>query len=125
MCRKILFAMLATTLALFVAMESGLGQDKKPDIRGIVKTVSPSKKGGEIGFLLVEGPKGQTYDKASIRVTADTKIFKLDGADRKPATLKDLKVGQTVEAKFVGPIAESYPVQAKAGEIVIVSEEKK
>jgi hypothetical protein len=35
-------------------------------------------------------------------------------------TVDDLAEGQEVEAWFVGPVAESYPVQARAGKVVIV-----
>ena len=35
-------------------------------------------------------------------------------------TFADLTVGQTVAAWFTGPVAESYPVQVKASQIVIV-----
>ena len=40
--------------------------------------------------------------------------------ERRPATFEALQVGQKVEAWFTGPVAESYPVQAVASDIVIL-----
>ncbi|MSU77718.1 MAG: hypothetical protein EXS16_06445 [Gemmataceae bacterium] len=108
-----------------VAFTSEIGQAQeaaKPDIRGTIKSVNITKNAKDIlAVILVEGPKGQPNDKASIRVTKATKLFILTGKDRKAAKVEDLKVGVNVEAKFVGPVAESYPVQANAGEIVILA----
>ena len=109
--------------ALAFCASVGLGQGiTKPDIRGTIKSADIPKNAKDIlAVILVEGPKGQPNDKASIRVTKATKLFILTGKDRKAAKVEDLKVGVNVEAKFVGPVAESYPVQANAGEIVILA----
>jgi hypothetical protein len=76
--------------------------------------------------LLIEGPqtKDTVYDKASVKLTPQTSIKMLVGKELKDAKLADLKVGSKVEAVFIGPVAESYPVQATAGEIVIIEAAK-
>ena len=102
------------------------GQKAAVDVRGTIKKVTPAPKASEksevLGLLLVEGPRDPkvAHDKASVRVTVATKIFQKLGTERKPAMFSDLKEGQQIEATFVGPVGESYPVQAAAREIVIL-----
>ena len=56
--------------------------------------------------------------KAEVRLTAHTRVLNRDG---RPAAAAQLTVGQTVQAWFTGPVAESYPVQATADVIVIAA----
>ncbi len=92
-----------------------------PDIRGAITSITLGS-GDVIGSVRIEGTidDDTSYDKAIVRVEGDTKIFRHDGEQLIEATFADLAVGQTVEAWFTGPVAESYPVQAKASQIVIV-----
>lgn len=94
---------------------------KKVDVRGEITSLTRNDSKQVPGFLMVEGNKTEdtSVDKASVRVTDKTEIFK-SGTDKK-ATFGDLKKGQTVEVNFVGPVAESYPVQAAAGKITILT----
>ena len=55
-----------------------------------------------------------------MRVEGDTRILRQVGNAMMEVTFADLTVGQTVEAWFTGPVAESYPVQVKTSQIVIV-----
>jgi hypothetical protein len=55
-----------------------------------------------------------------VTVTEDTRIHVQHGSEFEEATFSDLQVGQYVEAVFAGPVAESYPVQATASEIVVL-----
>jgi len=98
--------------------------EKKPDFRGTIAMASAGKGKDLLGSLLVEGSRGQTRDKAWIHITKDTKIFKLDGKDRKAATFEDLKVGVRVDARFVGVQLPSNPPQEYAAVIVILASEK-
>ena len=61
---------------------------KKPDIRGAITKLTPGKKA--LGTLLIEGKVKN--DKALVTVNNETKLFKLDGKDRKPAKFEDLKL---------------------------------
>lgn len=106
-----------------------LGQGEKPakaDIRGTIKKVTALGLKDVIGSIMVDGMKEKDteYDKAFVRITKKTKIEKLEGKERKPATFKDLKEGAVVEAVFDGPVAESYPVQAIAGAVLILPAKK-
>ena len=97
--------------------------DRNPDIRGEITSLTPGS-GDTLVTILIEGKvePDTGYDKASLRVAKDTEVFRLQGADQVEAEWSDLAEGQKVEAWFEGPVAESYPVQAKAGRIVILSD---
>jgi hypothetical protein len=73
----------------------------------------------ELPVLLVvdDGAFDRTVDRASVSVTADTVVWLLKGGQGTPA---DLGAGQMVSVWFDGPVAESYPVQARAGVIRIL-----
>ena len=92
-----------------------------PDIRGVITSITDGS-GDVIGSVRIEGAIDQdtAYDKAVVRVESDTRILLQAGNAMMEVTFGDLMVGQTVEAWFTGPVAESYPVQAKASQIVIV-----
>ncbi|MSQ95090.1 MAG: hypothetical protein EXR98_11120 [Gemmataceae bacterium] len=98
-------------------------EDKKPDLRGII---TKAEKGeGLLGTFLIEEKGGKPYEKVYAHVTKDTRIFKLDGKDRKAATFEDLKIGVRVEAISSGKFTKKDPPQTKAVEIVILPAEMK
>jgi len=94
-----------------------------PDIRGAITSISAGD-GDVIGSVRIVGAIAQdtAYDRAVVRVESDTRILRGAGNATMEVTFGDLTVGQTVEAWFTGPVAESYPVQAKASQIVILAE---
>ncbi|KAF0209449.1 MAG: DUF3221 domain-containing protein [Actinomycetota bacterium] len=92
----------------------------EPSIRGTITSLTPGD--GNLGAIMVEGTAGAgtSYDKASVNVTGTTKVL-LRGADGYGRlTYAELKVGDAVEVWFTGAVAESYPVQATGGTIVVV-----
>jgi beta-N-acetylhexosaminidase len=88
-----------------------------PSIRGTVTRVSPD----EPRTVLVEENPGEESgsNKASVRLTGDTRVLRRSGEAVQRAAPADLAVGQTVSVWFTGPVRESFPVQADAGTIVI------
>jgi len=92
------------------------------DVRGKITSISVGATNPALGTVLIEGKveKDTTVDKASARVTAETSIFRMEESKKVAGKFSDLKVGQTVEASFTGPVSESYPVQGVASEIVIL-----
>ena len=92
-----------------------------PDIRGVITSITEGS-GDVIGSVRIEGAiaPDTTYDKAVVRVEGDALLFRQVGNAMTEITFADLTVGQPVAAWFTGPVAESYPVQAKASQIVIV-----
>ena len=115
-------------LPLLIAACANLGGGTSAgvDIRGTVTAVNAAdaqgRQVGRLGSILVEGAVevDTKVDKASIAVTAQTRIWEQVGSSRSPAGFDALKVGQQVQARFAGPVAESYPVQATAAEVVIL-----
>jgi hypothetical protein len=94
-----------------------------PDIRGTIMDISP---GGDdaSGSVRIQGiiEADTEYDAAVVRVEDDTDIFRVQNGEPAEAAFADLEVGLAVEAWFTGPVAESYPVQAKAARIVILED---
>jgi hypothetical protein len=120
--------LLPAVLALVVAVPT-LADEKGKDevsIRGMPASVSPAdddaRKAGVLGTILMEGRKDKDtkYDKAMVKVTKGTRIFQQVGRELKPASFDDIKPGVKMEIQFQGPVAESFPVQATAGKIVIL-----
>jgi hypothetical protein len=112
--RAVVFAALFT-LACAPALSAA-------DVRGKITNIAVNTANPALGTVLIEGKteKDTSVDKASTRVTAQTTISRMQDGKKVAAKFTDLKVGQTVEATFTGPVAESYPVQAAAKEIVIL-----
>lgn len=111
--------MVACTLSITPA-----SAQKRADVRGIISHISRAENQKNVlGRILIEGTKDSDtqVDKANLYITTETKFFVEHDGEREPATIADLREGQRVEASFVGPVMESYPVQAKAGEITILS----
>ncbi len=83
---------------------------------------SPQGGDGPTLALLIEDGSGE-YDKASITTTTETTWYEVvDGALADLDTVPDAAAltGRTVAVAFVGPVAESYPVQATAGWVVLL-----
>ncbi len=121
---------LALTTALALALLGACTSDgdaapapSDPDIRGVITSITDGS-GEVIGGVRIEGAidEDTSYDKAVVRVESDTRIYRQAGNAMVEVTFGDLTVGQTVEAWFTGPVAESYPVQVKASQIVILAE---
>lgn len=97
-------------------------ENRKPDIRGVITSVSITDEKRNLGALRVEGKQESDtgFDKAMIRILASTKLEKLVKGKQVPASISEFKDGCHVEAGFEGPIAESYPVQANAGWVLLL-----
>jgi beta-N-acetylhexosaminidase len=115
-------------LVLITALVAACGDDTEagvdrldPDIRGEI-TSRTEGTGDTLGTILIEGEvePDTTYDKASTRIDGDTEIYRLENGGLVEASWDDLQPEVTVEATFEGPVAESYPVQAYASQVVII-----
>lgn len=125
-----LVALAALAAGLTMAGVSAAPQDKV-SIRGSVTKLTPAndaaKDRGVLVTVLIEGPKDKAteYDRAWVTITTKTKLEKLANGKKVEAKAEDLKAGAKVESVFTGPVAESYPVQATAGSLVILEDPKK
>lgn len=116
MRRPMRLLVLATAIGfvlLVSACSPGLPSGR-PSISGTIQTLANAPGGATI---LVSG-SGEV-DKASVRITEATRIFVDAGSGAKPGTLADVVAGASVDVWFEGPVAESYPVQATAGTVLI------
>ena len=91
--------------------------DGPPSISGVITRID--SQGRNMAQLLVEANPDEASgsDKASIKVTPATRITRRSG--HIPFSAGDLRTGQNVSAWFTGPVAESYPVQATAGALLV------
>lgn len=118
---------LILVLALTIRVNA---QETKPDIHGPADKVTAAndaaKKNGILGSMLIEAPKEAkfAYDKAFVRVNNRTKIQKMNGKLVEDAKFEEIKNGVKISVWFTGPVAESYPVQATAGKILIFPAKK-
>lgn len=107
-------------LAIVVAsrnlLSCGIGNCTGEDIRGILENVTSTT-------ALINGTNMTAYACNYVNATMNNSTEIID-ATVEPNIETDksrLEPGQFVSACFVGPIAESYPCQATAGRIVILS----
>jgi hypothetical protein len=93
--------------------------DAPASIAGRVTNVQQS--GGGVGTVRVEARPEETAGsaKAVVRITQGTTV--VGASVSGTAGFTALRAGQWVRVWFVGPVRESYPVQANAGTIVIDS----
>ena len=99
----------------------------KASIRGKVSSVAALRAKGLVGAISVDGKKetDTEYDRARITLTDKTKFYKWVEGKKKDAKFADIKKDSIVQCVFTGPVAESYPVQARASEVLILEEPKK
>jgi len=126
--RKLKFILLALTL-IFACLLEGVQSfsSNRIDVRGVITSITCVEgegRGKVLAQALIEGAKepDTQVNKASVTVTAETEVFIKRGGEREPAEFAALKEGHRVEARFTGPVRESYPVQADAAEITILEE---
>ncbi len=114
------FTILMIILALTLLAGCG-GKPENPSIRGEITSMSRDYLDARIrGTILVEGESSTDtgYDWASIRLTRDTIVL---NENNKRIEIEDIKEGQQVAVWFTGAVAESYPVQATAARVKIIS----
>ena len=113
------------TIAMVLLLASCSGRDTFPTVptenASMVGRVTRLDRSGErIGRVLVEedSTRRSGWGKASVQVTQGTTVVALDG---RRADYNALSEGQWVRVWFTGPVAESYPVKAAAGTVLIDS----
>jgi hypothetical protein len=89
-----------------------------PSIEGRVTAVT--RAGDRSGSIRVEARPSDSAgsDKAVVRITQGTEILRSDSTG---ADFNALSNGQWVRVWFIGPVRESYPVQADAARVQIDS----
>jgi hypothetical protein len=86
-------------------------------LRGTTQSVIAAGGGDNLCRILVD-------KQAWVFVTKSTKVFRLDGKECTPVTVKDLKVAQFIEARYSGEVRDTDPPQVDADEVVILGNKK-
>jgi hypothetical protein len=103
-----------------VVKTDGPSQEDGSDIAGIITEINSSGSETVNGRILVELKQpNNTSDKFWITVETNTSIYKYDGKQHTDTPFSSLTKGQNVEVWFDGPVAESYPAQVKAKQVVV------
>lgn len=108
-------AMMMAVTASCAAAEPPAGD---PSIRGEITALTASDNGGT---MLVESTGAPVFevDKAQTRVDDETTFLRETGSGYEAIGFEDLAEGDEVDVWFEGPVAESYPVQAYGGTVVV------
>ncbi len=89
------------------------------DITGVVRDLTPGGDAGTATLLVVaDGSVAGEYDRASVAVVPGTRVWAADG---QRGEASDLVQGVRIAVWFEGPVRESYPVQATAGAVEILT----
>ena len=89
------------------------------DITGVVDTLTPGGDADTVTLLVVaNGSSDGEYDKASVTVGAGAPVWTADG---QRGDVSGLVAGARVAVWFTGPVRESYPVQATAGAVEVLT----
>jgi beta-N-acetylhexosaminidase len=112
----------AVLLALVLVSCTDRAPSRAPDIIGQITRATTSVVDGSRRItILVEAVPNDLSGSAKALVTVDrsTRIFHANASVT--ARVEDLLPGTTVSVWFVGPVAESYPVQARAGTLLVMT----
>jgi beta-N-acetylhexosaminidase len=107
-------------LALVLVSCAERTPSRAPDISGQITRATTSVVDGSRRItLLVEAKPGDVSGspKALVTVDSSTRVFHANA--KLSPKVEDLLPGTTVSVWFEGPVAESYPVQGRAGTILI------
>jgi len=113
----------AVLLALVLMSCADRAPSRAPDIIGQITRATTSVVDGSRRItILVEAVPNDLSGSAKAIVTVDrsTRIFHANS--NIAARVEDLLPGATVSVWFDGPVAESYPVQARAGTLLIMTD---
>jgi hypothetical protein len=90
-----------------------------PDFTGFITGVSAIDNKDVVGSIAAESHADKLVEKYVVTITKDTTLFRLVNGDYREISFGDFEEQQWLEIWFDGPVAESWPMQAKALQIVI------
>jgi hypothetical protein len=113
----------ALLLVCIIIVQGCGGSSEDLAIRGKIVAVGDSED-GKGRTALVEGAKDKDtkYDKASVTIPADAKLYILKDGKKQATDVASLKSGQVVEISFAGEVMATSPVQGTAKQVVITGE---
>ena len=118
----LLFFMFLGVVFGVLCATSGTPADMKGQVVGVCQN-SPQPTLDSPNSILVQGvvTKGNQNLNVSVKITNETQILQQDGNKQVSSSYDNVKSGKNVEIRFVGPVMASYPPEATASEITIVS----
>jgi hypothetical protein len=93
--------------------------ETEADLLGFITEIHPDREGDILGQISVESHADKIVSRYIVTITDETLIFRQDGDNLRQADFKAFEDKQWVEIWFTGPVLESFPVQAAAGQVVI------
>ena len=93
--------------------------EREADFTGFITEIHPGQNRDVIGLISVESHADKIVTKYIVTIKDETLIFKQDGDTLHETTFKALENKQWVKIWFSGPIMESWPMQATAGQVII------
>lgn len=90
-----------------------------PDFTGFITGVNIIDNKDSVGSIAVESHADKLVEKYVVTVTKDTNLFQFVGGYYQEISFADLEAQQWLEIWFDGPVAESWPMQVKALQVVI------
>ena len=91
----------------------------EPDFYGFITEVRAVGNNDVVGTIAVESHADKIVDKYVITIKDTTSIFRLDEEDYQEISFDDLEAKQRLKIWFDGPVMESWPMQARALQVVI------
>ena len=95
--------------------------DSKEDALGFITEITPLRAQGMVGQILVESHADKLVNKWWVTIKIDTMIFRDEGGKLSRVDFQDFAKQQWVKVWFDGPVAESFPMQGRASQIVITA----
>ena len=109
-------ALLLLSVVVAAACAPSGPPSRAADITGVITSVAP----GAGSILIEERPQDTSGSaKLSLRIDANTRLWRMTGSRATPLPASDLRVGMVARAWVDGPIAESYPGQGKASDVAV------
>lgn len=109
-------ALLLLSVVVAVACSPSGPPSRPADITGVITNITP----GAGSILIEERPQDTSGSaKLSLRIDANTRLWRMTGSRATPLPASDLRVGMVARAWVDGPIAESYPGQGKASDVAV------
>lgn len=105
------------------AVDAPVRSERSPDIRGTITQVSAIRGTDAVAVIVIEENPSQSSGslKDAVTITHATEIVRRSGSSFIPADPAEiLMTGRRVEAWYSGPVAESYPRQARASRVAIL-----
>lgn len=121
------FLLLALGILAALVLTSGCAPDEPPapDITGVVTSAEAFGDTVSLRVIWTEemGPLSEfSFDALQASAEGDLRVEDGTDAGAAPRTAAEIEVGDIISVVVDGPVAESYPPQARAGEITYLGQ---